>query len=596
MLNLDSQLSQLETAQLVRRTTDVDQTYIFKHVLTQDSAYQSLLQKQRREIHRHVAQAYEALYGDRCLDDYAAILAQHYAEAGDELKALGYAARAGETAARLYANAEAIEYYMQAIRIARHLNASQPLRPALQDLYLKLGRVYELSDRYDMALANYEEMESVARERGDRAMELAALIARATIYSIPSQHFDTDHSRRLCDQALALARAIGDQPSEAKILWNLLLANSRLDMHYRQAQEYGEQAIAIARQLDLKEQLAYLLNDISLLYVWNGNPELGVRYNLESREMWRMTNNLPMLTDNLGYAIMQHVILGEFVQAVEVSRESLDISRRIGNEWGEAFTQSWIGEPYRELGEIDQAISAMEDSIRLAEHSFQAPLAFTRADLASLYGDLGQVAHGLELAQLAHIEGERIASLMHLYTTAHLGHLHILKGDLATAQQIIDKGLGQVVPSETPALFDTAIYNTEAELALAQGDPVRAIRACDRMINFLNSYRLHLRLADAFYFKALALQRQGKLDDARVCLQEARSEAERSKSRWMLWRILDRLADIEEARGDHHRAQVLHVQSRENLDYIIAHTPPNLRESFLSTTQVHRVMKLQQGD
>src|SRR5512143_993515 len=100
MPNLDSQLSQLETAQLVRRTTDVDQTYIFKHVLTQDSAYQSLLQKQRREIHRHVAQAYEALYGDRCLDDYAAILAQHYAEAGDNEHALVYGRHAGDLSAQ----------------------------------------------------------------------------------------------------------------------------------------------------------------------------------------------------------------------------------------------------------------------------------------------------------------------------------------------------------------------------------------------------------------------------------------------------------------------------------------------------------------
>ncbi|MGE5265425.1 MAG: hypothetical protein ACM3S0_18755, partial [Acidobacteriota bacterium] len=83
-MDLITQLSQLESAQLVRRIGDEEDAYIFKHALTQDTAYQSLLLKRRREIHRLVAHAYEAQYGDRCLDDYAGILAQHYAEAGDD--------------------------------------------------------------------------------------------------------------------------------------------------------------------------------------------------------------------------------------------------------------------------------------------------------------------------------------------------------------------------------------------------------------------------------------------------------------------------------------------------------------------------------
>ncbi|MBI5028904.1 MAG: hypothetical protein HZB51_00065 [Chloroflexi bacterium] len=592
-MNLISQLDQLETAQLVRHTTDVDQTYIFKHVLTQDSAYHSLLQKQRREIHRQVAQAYEALYGKRCLDDYAAILAQHYGEAGDELKAFDYAMRAGESAARLYAHAEAIEYYKQAIQIARRQSAPAAFRLSLQDLYLKLGRVYELSDKFDAALKCYAEMESVARERGDRTMELAALVARATIYSIPSQHFDKERSRSMCEQALELARAIGDEPAEAKILWNLLLANSRLDLHYRDAVVYGERAIEIARRLNLTEQLAYLLNDISLLYVMSGKAELGVRYNLESREMWRAMNNLPMLADNLGYAIMQHILLGEYPQAIEESHESLEISRRIGNVWGEAFTDSWLGEAYRELGKINLAIETMEKSIDLAGHSFQAPLAFTRADLAWLYGDLGQIGPGLEQAKLAYLAGEKIAQVMHLYTSATLGYLHLLNGDLATAQSIIEEAAQRINPDVSTSLFDMAIYRAEAELYLAQGDYARAIQACDWLIDFSRSFRMRQHLPDALYTKAQVLMRQEKLDDAIVSLQDAKSQAERSSSRWMLWRILATLGEIEAARGHFDQAKSLRAQSRENLDYIIAHTPSDLRESFLNTRDVRRVMELQ---
>ena len=589
-MNIDSTLAQLSAAELVRRTTDVDQAYIFKHGLTQDSAYQSLLQKQRREIHREVAQAYEALYGDRCLDEYAPILAQHYAQAGDQLKAFNYAARAGEDAAHKFANAEASAYYLQAIQIARRMKTPPGSQPSLQDLYLKIGRVYELSDQFDQALDMYGEMESVARERGDRAMELASLIARATIYSIPNPHFDREHSKILCAQALELARAIGDEASEAKILWNLLLAHSRLDMHYRDAVVYGEQGIAIARKLNLREQLAYLLNDISLLYALNGNPELGVRYNLESRPMWREQNNLPMLADNLGYAVMYHVLLGEYVQAIDESREALKTIHRIGNGWSEAVIDSWLSDAYRELGEIDQAIVTMQNAVRLAEHSIQAPLAYTRADLGWLYGDLGQLARGLELAQHGYREGERIAPILGIYTSAALAHLHVLTGDLVSAHATIDQAFRSMQSEERSTLFDSALNVAQVELSLAQKDYARAIEICERSITSLRTSRLRQHSPDLLYLKGLALMRRGIMDEAFACLRDAQDEAERSGSRWMLWRILAALAEVEEQRDNRGEAKALRAQARAHLDFIIAHTPGEFRESFLNTPSVMKLL------
>jgi tetratricopeptide (TPR) repeat protein len=591
MINLNAQLTQLETAQLVRRYPEEEPTYIFKHALTQDAAYQSLLQKQRRAIHSRVVQVYEELYADR-LDEFAAMLARHAMEAGDDAKALAYAMQAGNAAARIYANAEAIEHYTQAIHIAQRVEALHASDATLQNLYLKRGRVYELSDRFEAALENYNDMESLAREHGDRAMELAALIARATIYSIPSTQFDMPRSKALCEQALTLARAIGDQPSEAKILWNLLLVNSRLDTNYRLAIDYGEQAIAIARALNLQEQLAYLLNDISLLYVWEGDPERGTQCNLQAREMWRAMNNQPMLADNLNYAIMQHITLGEYDQAIQVSSESLEISQRIGNEWGEAFNHSWIGEAYLELGHIDQAIAVMENSIRLGEHSFQAPLAFTRADLAALYGDLGRVAHGIELAQLALNVGEKISQVMHLYASAKLAHLHLLNGDIESAQTAVNVARGGIGSTDSFSLFGMAMYETEAELGLAQGDFGRTIQPCDQLINLLRSRRMKKHLPEALYLKGIALYRQKKLDEAMTWLSEARSEAEATNSRWVLWRILSALAEIEMQRDHIDQARQLRTHAREIIEYIAAHTPLGLRESFLNLPDIRKVMEL----
>jgi hypothetical protein len=114
MMNLANELAELESSQLVRRAAGDDLAYLFKHALTQETAYQSLLFKKRHAIHHQVAEAYERLYPDR-LDENAALLAQHYAEAGDDAKTFAYALRAGDAAARVYAHAEASVYYAQAL-------------------------------------------------------------------------------------------------------------------------------------------------------------------------------------------------------------------------------------------------------------------------------------------------------------------------------------------------------------------------------------------------------------------------------------------------------------------------------------------------
>ena len=86
-MNLEAKLTQLERAELLRRLEQEDIAYIFKHALTQETAYQSLLLKRRRSIHRRVAETYEIIYADR-VEEFASLLTHHYAEAG-EIKPFG---------------------------------------------------------------------------------------------------------------------------------------------------------------------------------------------------------------------------------------------------------------------------------------------------------------------------------------------------------------------------------------------------------------------------------------------------------------------------------------------------------------------------
>jgi tetratricopeptide (TPR) repeat protein len=421
-------------------------------------------------------------------------------------------------------------------------------------------------------------------------MELAALMARATIYSIPSKQSDRTLAQTLCDQALELARAIGDQPAEAKILWNLLLLNTRLRTNYRHAIGYGEQGLAIARKLNLREQTAYLLNDLSLPCAYAGDPERGEALNLQARQMWREMNILPMVADNLSYAAMIYIALARYDDAIAVAEEAHAISVSIGNVWGQAFSQSWVGEAYRAIGHVTQAIAAMEDAIRTAVSGFQAPLSFTRADLGALYGDLGLIARGIELAELAYGVGKQQADVMKIWTAAQLGHLYLRDGQVARAATYVAEASENITPTDHESLFGSANILVNAELMLAQNDYARVIQACDQFIEYKHSHRLRQDLPNALYFKALALEKMGDANQARMLLNEARIEAESTNARWIWWRILAALAEMENNRA---RARELRTNARAIITFIADHTPDNLRASFLNTPEVRAVMEAQ---
>jgi predicted ATPase len=132
---LDTHLSTLERVDLVReaaRTPELE--YSFRHELTRDAAYGSILRRRRRELHQHVGEAMEALFADS-LEANAHRLAQHFAEAGDSERAMKYHVMSAEAAAAISANTDAAKHYARAIEAAERLELPAEELAKLNDKY-----------------------------------------------------------------------------------------------------------------------------------------------------------------------------------------------------------------------------------------------------------------------------------------------------------------------------------------------------------------------------------------------------------------------------------------------------------------------------
>ncbi|MER3513087.1 MAG: hypothetical protein C4310_00625, partial [Chloroflexota bacterium] len=512
-MNLETTLAQLEQAQLVRPLMGDDLAYIFKHVLTQEAAYQSLLVKRRRELHLRVATYYEGTCGSE-LDEVAELLAYHYGEAGDDAKTLYYATLAGDVALRRYATTEAIAHYTQALEIAQRMEAGSE---QLLHLYTCRGRAFELSGHYTQALANYDEMESAARQRGDSALRLAAMIARATLYATPTAKSDPAQAQVLADQALALASERGDRQAEAKTLWLLSLINI-FTGHPREAVVYGERSLAITRELGLHEQLAFTLNDITYAYrIVSDRVASALEALNEARALWQAQGNLPMLAGSLVSLSQFYQLAGNYEQALALSEEAYHISQSIDNLWDQSYSQMMIGNVYLDRGQVDQAIAIMEESIRLGEQAgFIAPPIATSAELAWTYGFLGMPEHGLDLAHRALAKAEAQFPLWEPLVAAILAQLYLLLGDDHEAEI----ALKQAYVRFTPGPLYSSVPLADAELGLARQEYARVIALMDEHIAFLRQAGLHAYLADALYLQGQAFLAQGQTDRALDVLVE----------------------------------------------------------------------------
>jgi len=584
MANIKRHLTQLEAAGLIRLVqTHPELEFMFRHALVQEAAYNSLLLEDRKRLHLQVGEALESTYPDQLASlELAPVLADHFAKAEDNQRAQKYFTLAGDAAVAVYANSEAVNHYTHALEMARHAEASSE---DLTYIYTHLGRALELSSQFDQALTTYKEMEKLAQERKDRPLGLVAMIAQVTLYATPTPAYDPVQGQTLGEQTLTLARELGDQAAEAKLLWILSLTYFFTNDMSR-AIDYGERSLALARQLNLREQMAFTLSDLgTFCYDASGRLDQAKAVLAEASDLWRELGNLPLLANSLASFCTVCVNTGEYDQAIAFSGEALQISQSIGNLWGQSYSQYRIGYAYWQRGQPDRAIALMEASLRLSELSgFFIPQIETRADLAIVYGGLGAIERGLELAYLALTGAETRLLNWRPCVLGVLAHLHLWQDNLTEAMAVIDEG--KKAPNlETNPYFSIHIILAESELALRQGDYERAIAVTETFLTNLRQFGAFT--PQALYLQGQALLGLGQDEAARERLLEARAKAEAVDARRPLWPILFALSQLE---PDPAEAKALRQQAREIIEYITDHTPEDLKTSFLDLPDVREVL------
>jgi tetratricopeptide (TPR) repeat protein len=579
---LDGHLVELQRMELVREVSRVPEPgYAFNHSLTHEAVYNTILLRQRRAMHRRVAEVIETLRaGD--LATVAPILAHHYMEADEPERALPHLQTAADAALRLHATAEAITLYDRALPIALAGNTPSD---HLATLYTLRGRALELQSRFAEANESYEELERLAIARADPLLELEAVLAQGKLHATVTPLYNPVRGRTLMERALRLAEATGNRAAEVRILWNLVNID-RFDLNsLENAVANGEKGVTMARELGLAEELAYLLNDLSDVYGTFGRIDVARSTIDEARAAWRALGNEPMLADSLTNSAMWEMMAGNLRQALAFAEEANEIASRLGNIWGEAYSLGMRGQTLASLGEYGRAMADLTAAIEKARAAgFVGGLMICGAFLSRVLLDTNRPAEALEQAREAlNVGRERLPQFAGMCVGRMVMAL-IALGDIKAAAETLDNPLMTQERIQIFALYDVTIG--KIELALVTGRSDEALRIANDSIQHLSDIGCLLWLPDMRYAAVRALIALGRTDEAAELLYEAVALGRTVELRGSLWRYLGTWAALEEARGNHDAANALRAEAAAEIDFVAANTwPDDLRAAFLAQTK-----------
>lgn len=579
-------VKQLIAAQLV--VEESANTFAFRHALTRQAVYASLLARERRALHRAIGEAMELVYVG-ALEAHLADLASHYSAAGVWPKAMEYAQRAGERAQALYAPRAAIEHFTQALEAARHLTLDPP--PLL---HRQRGQAYEVVGDFEGTHQDYQRSLDAARRTPDRAAEWQCLFDLGFLW------VGRDYQRAgvYFHQALELARLIGEPSTLARSLRGLGYWHVEADQPL-EGLRCHEEALRIVEALGDRRGEAETLDSVGLASHFSGDLCAAARYYERAAAIYREMDDREGLVTALtmlaarGVHYLHSPLVWPAASLAEAKRagdQSLKIARSIGWRAGESFALAYLAGALGPWGDYARALVDAQAALNIAEEiEHRQWLIVAHRILGALHLDLlalpeaqRHLEKGLEVA-------EGVGALYSIRVTAALlGEVYVAQRDYARAASVLDAALGAEAPSQT--LPQRLIWCARAELALARDDGEAALQIVDRLILSAANAEVGQEaiIPTLWLLRGRALAAIGRWDEAEQAIAGARGVASKLGLRPLLWRLDASLATVYRAQGRRDQAAAAVSAANTAVAALGATlTDATLRETFLAGAATH---------
>jgi class 3 adenylate cyclase/tetratricopeptide (TPR) repeat protein len=451
---LQQSLAHLQAAAFLYETRLVPEpAYTFKHALTQEVAYHSLLLERRRVLHAHLVEAIEALAPER-VAEHVDRLAYHAIRGQVWGKALTYCQQAGAKALAGSAYREAVGYFESALEALPHLPSARPMLEQAIDLRLNLCSALGPLAQHERMLAYLHEAETLSEELADQRR--LGRVYRGIAPTLRNM-YDYESALTYCQRAHALATALGDV--DTQIWLNYFMSQIYFDLGgYHQAMECMQQMLITLQGMPPDPSFRGFVSPSVQAYTW-------------------MVSCLREL--------------GEFADGAAYGEDALQIAERAGRPNERLAVYRRVGHLHMCQGTLHQAIPLLERAMALSQ-DVDIPVVYrlSAAYLALAYALAGRVTDALTtLEQVGETTELPITSLTCEEAYLRAGCVEEAQQqtqrELAKARQRHMRGqearalwlLGEIAMRRDPPDVASAEVHYQQALALAEALGMRPLQA-----------------------------------------------------------------------------------------------------------------------
>jgi predicted ATPase len=546
--------------------------YMFKHNITQEVAYDTLLEDQQRQLHRALGENLEIMQPEA-----VERLAYHYSRSGVRAKAIRYLEKAAGKAQHEYANETALYYYNQALALAPRwtwlkekvrilhilgrreeeqvelaiLSASANA-PLYETTYL-WGRYYEALGDYTQAQTAIEQALAANQASRNLVGEVRCL---AHLGLIARRQGDYNGAKAWYQQALALfpgETSYSDEAARSLIqILNGLGTVHRQQSEFDQATLYYQQALALSRQGGNRLGEAEALNNLGVTAYYQRRLTETQAYHRQALEIRRAIGaraSEGMSLYNLALIIQE---AGNYNQAQEYFLAALAIQQATGNRWEEINVWIGLGILNQELGDLPAAQTCLQQALMLSQ---------------KIGDEAGQA-----------------------YVLCNLGLVMADRGDLEAAEKLLSDGLA-LTRTQADRDLESGFLSYLSMVSLQKGHLQQAIEQAEAAIIIQQELDQRLRMTDNLATLASAYLAANNLTSALdyaqqtlALLEECGGEGPEFPQRdyFICFQILAATGQVKPAQTALQSAYEL-VMARANKI-----TDPALRQSFLERVVVNR--------
>src|SRR5712692_2757941 len=400
--HLHGLLAHLQAAEFIyEQPAFPEPEYVFKHALTQEVAYNSLLMERRRVLHERAAQAMEDLFHSR-LEDHYGELAHHYSRSGNTQKVVEYLQLAGQQAGERSAYAEATGHFTTALELLKTLPDTPKRNQQELVLQTALGPMVTIGKGFAVPELEliYTRARELCRQVGKTPHLFPVLLGLRTFYHL---HGELQTARELGEQVLSLAQNMQD-PARLMLAHRALGATLFLLGELPSAHAHLEQSLALYNPQQHRSDAVLYAQDAGVLglsylawTLWHlGYPDQALERIHEAFTAAHELSNPSSLTAVLYGAVP----LCQWRREGRAAQERTEATIALSTEYGipsflavGIFIRGWA---LAEQSQVDEGIAQMHEGLAVM-HTTGTELHRSNflAVLAEAYGKARQTEEGL---------------------------------------------------------------------------------------------------------------------------------------------------------------------------------------------------------